>query len=207
MSQGSKTERAAQTAEADPVDGRRARSERSRSRIVEAIVKLVQSGDIHPDPQKVADLAEVSLRTVYRHFDDSESLFKEISSACEELCMPLFMQPYTSANWKEQLRENLARRVQVFEQVMYLRISTNARRFRSDTLMRDYKRYVRFERLGVESLIPSDIQARAEILEALDVLLCFDTYHRLRLESGHSPAKSEAILGSMMDAILRGYAV
>lgn len=191
--------------ESDRVDGRRARSERSRAKIVDAVMKLVQGGEIQPDPQKVADLAKVSLRTVYRHFDDSESLFKELSVVCEKMCMPIFMQPYTSTHWTDQIRENLDRRVQVFEQIMHFRIATSARRFRSATLMRDYKRYVRLERLGVESLLPAELKSDTDILEAIDVLLCFETYQRLRLENGHSPSKAKEILEKMLDSMLIGF--
>ncbi len=55
-------------------DGRRARGERTRLRVVEALITLVEEGDLRPSAQRVASRAGVALRTVYHHFEDIEAL-------------------------------------------------------------------------------------------------------------------------------------
>ena len=59
-------------------DGRRRRSQRSRDRIVTAMIDLVEAGAITPSAEEVAARAEVGLRSVFRHFRDMESLYREI---------------------------------------------------------------------------------------------------------------------------------
>ena len=59
-------------------DGRRARGHVSRSRIVAAMIELVREGCVAPTAEQVALRADVGLRTVFRHFDDMESLYREI---------------------------------------------------------------------------------------------------------------------------------
>lgn len=59
------------------LDGRRERSVRTRRRVVEAVIELVEEGATLPTAQLVAERAGISLRTVYHHFDDLVSLRAE----------------------------------------------------------------------------------------------------------------------------------
>lgn len=58
------------------LDGRAARALRTRNRVVDALLDLVQEGDLRPSAAEVARRAGVSLRSVYQHFDDLETLFR-----------------------------------------------------------------------------------------------------------------------------------
>lgn len=57
------------------VDGRTARSERTRKAIVEAHVALILTGDLRPTADRIAKQAGVSLRALWSHFADMEALF------------------------------------------------------------------------------------------------------------------------------------
>ncbi|MCL5048558.1 MAG: TetR/AcrR family transcriptional regulator [Firmicutes bacterium] len=57
-----------------PLDGRRARGERTRLKILDSLLALVEEGELRPTAQAVASHAEVALRTVYHHFEDVEAL-------------------------------------------------------------------------------------------------------------------------------------
>ncbi|HLK10262.1 MAG TPA: TetR family transcriptional regulator [Candidatus Binatia bacterium] len=56
------------------IDGRRARSARARDAIVDALLDLMQEGDVRPTASRIAERAGVSLRTVFQHFRDLEGL-------------------------------------------------------------------------------------------------------------------------------------
>ena len=56
------------------VDGRTARSERTRNAIVDAHLQLISEGDLRPTADRVAKLAGVSLRALWSHFADMEAL-------------------------------------------------------------------------------------------------------------------------------------
>ena len=58
-----------------PADGRLARTARSRAAIVDALLDLVQEGDLQPTANRIAARAGLSLRLIYHHFGDLESLF------------------------------------------------------------------------------------------------------------------------------------
>jgi AcrR family transcriptional regulator len=57
------------------LDGRAARALRTRNRVVDALLDLIDEGDLRPPAADVARRAGVSLRSVYQHFDDLETLF------------------------------------------------------------------------------------------------------------------------------------
>src|SRR3954471_10706041 len=57
------------------VDGRTARSERTRNAIVDAHVSLITDGDLRPTADRIAKQAGVSLRALWSHFADMEALF------------------------------------------------------------------------------------------------------------------------------------
>ncbi|WP_395108255.1 TetR/AcrR family transcriptional regulator [Actinomadura sp. SCN-SB] len=66
--------------EADPprqraADGRILRSRRTRAAIVDANMALMMEGNLRPTAAQVAERAGVSLRTLWSHFPDLESLF------------------------------------------------------------------------------------------------------------------------------------
>jgi AcrR family transcriptional regulator len=59
-------------------DGRIARSKRTRESIANALLELLEEGVSQPRAQHIAERAEVSVRTVFQHFDDMEGLYSEI---------------------------------------------------------------------------------------------------------------------------------
>jgi TetR/AcrR family transcriptional regulator of autoinduction and epiphytic fitness len=58
----------------EPIDGRHLRSARSRAAVVDAVLDLLRERGEQPSAQEIADRAGVSLRTVFRHHDDMDSL-------------------------------------------------------------------------------------------------------------------------------------
>ena len=56
-------------------DGRRQRSERSQTAIIEAALALMEEGTLVPTAQQIADRAGVGIRSFFRHFADMDSLF------------------------------------------------------------------------------------------------------------------------------------
>ena len=75
-------------------DGRRLRSERNRQQIVEAMIELIEAGNPAPSAARVAEEAEVSLRTVFRHFEDMDTLYREIAREMLIRVRPILQRPF-----------------------------------------------------------------------------------------------------------------
>lgn len=67
-------------ARGEPIDGRTARSHRTRDALVDATIELVEEGDLRPTAPRVAERAGVSVRSVFQHFDDLETLFAAVGA-------------------------------------------------------------------------------------------------------------------------------
>lgn len=63
----------------EPVDGRTARAERTRDAIVDALIALLEEGDLQPTANRIAERAGISLRLIYHHFGDLESLYRAVA--------------------------------------------------------------------------------------------------------------------------------
>jgi AcrR family transcriptional regulator len=64
----------------EKIDGRRARGIRTKDAIVGALLELIGAGDVSPTAQRIADRANVSVRSVYQHFADVEGLYADAAA-------------------------------------------------------------------------------------------------------------------------------
>lgn len=185
-------------AEALKLDGRRARSRSSRSKIVEAMLQLVGNGDVAPSAARVADIAGVGLRTVFRHFDDMDTLYREMSAVIEERVLPIIAEPLKGPSWKARMTEIADRRAIVFETILPFRISANLKRFQSSYLMQDYQRLLKAEADGVEALLPGSVKEDRIGARGLNVILSFQTWRLLRHDQGLSTEEAGLVIKRML---------
>ncbi len=185
-------------------DGRRERSRSSRARIVAATLDLIERGDIAPSAARVADEAGVGLRTVFRHFDDMDSLFREMAETVARRVMPMVDQPYEHSDWRANIRELVERRARVFEAILPFRISANIKRYQSGFLMADYVRIMKMERDRVTCLLPARVKADEIGVEALCVALSFQSWRVMRHDQALPADKAAAVLARLVEDALRG---
>jgi TetR/AcrR family transcriptional regulator, regulator of autoinduction and epiphytic fitness len=55
------------------------RAEKTRVAIADALLSLIDEGDLQPTATRIAERAGISLRLIYHHFGDLEALFQEAS--------------------------------------------------------------------------------------------------------------------------------
>lgn len=73
-----------------PSDGRTARAVRTRTAIVDALLALLEEGDLQPTANRIADRAGISLRLIYHHFGDLEALFHAVAARQAERVAEIF---------------------------------------------------------------------------------------------------------------------
>ena len=187
---------------AAPIDGRRKRSHSSRAKIVKALLDLVEGGTISPSAAEVAEAAGVGLRSVFRHFDDMDSLYREMSDGIEAKVLPMMLKPLEASEWKGRIRELAERRVSVFEAILPFRISASIKRHQSEFLMQSYKRMLRVERQGVEALLPEAVLADPAQTNAVLAPLSFQTWRLLRHDQELPIATARTVVLRLVEAVL-----
>ncbi|MEN9718599.1 MAG: hypothetical protein RIQ99_1477 [Pseudomonadota bacterium] len=170
----------AQSASGVVADGRRARSRSSRTRIVEALLDLVGKGEVAPSAARVAEVAGVGLRSVFRHFADMDALYSAMGATIEQQVMPIIAQDPIGDTWKAKLFDIAERRAKVFEAIMPYRISASIKRFQSAFLMERYHHMVRLEADMIAPHLPAAVKADRIAAHGLNVILGFQTWRLLR---------------------------
>jgi AcrR family transcriptional regulator len=183
-------------------DGRRERSRSSRSKIVAALLELVGKGDVSPSAARVAEVAGVGLRSVFRHFEDMDALYREMGEVIEARVLPILLQPPTGEGWKDKIFDLAERRAKVFETIMPYRISANLRRFESSYLMQDYRRMLRFESESIEAHLPQEVRDDAAAAGGLNVILSFQTWRLLRHDQELPVEAAKAVVRRLLGAAL-----
>jgi AcrR family transcriptional regulator len=183
-------------------DGRIQRSQRSREKILRAYWELMLGGDMEPSAAAIAEHAGVGLRSVFRHFDDLDTLLLELMSLCYDEVTPQFLKPLKSINWKDQILELVERNVEIWERIKVPHTAGELGRFKSQILMDDYKRSRNLEISGIRAILPKDINNYDNVLFALDSTLSFSTMRRLREDRKLSIPKVKSIMSLLVKSIL-----
>lgn len=176
------------------VDGRRIRGADNRRKIVDALLKLVAGGAVSPSAEQVAAEAGVGLRTVFRHFSDMESLRREISERMTAEIEPIIERPFESGVWRERIGELVDRRAQVFERLLPFKIAGDAHRHDSQFLTSEQSGLVKAQRAALRKALASHIVEDKARFEALDLLLSFEAWRRLRRDQGLSLRDARAAM-------------
>jgi len=186
-------------------DGRRRRGNSSRARIVNALMQLISEGNLTPGAARVAEIAGVSLRTVFRHFDEMESLYKEIAESIQVRVHPALFRPYRSETWKERLLELIDRRIDLYEAILPFKMSGDLRRYQSEYLANDYKQHLKLEKMSIETLLPKHIADDNVLLHALIAATGFQGWRILRKDQSLAGADARAAVLRTVEALLASH--
>lgn len=180
------------------VDGRRMRAEANRARIVAAMLELISEGFMTPPAEAVAERAGVGLRTVFRLFNDMDSLYREMHAMMLARMAPIAAEPVLGEDWRERLRNLIRRRVRLFEEMMPFQVAADAHRARSSFLQKEHAHLVRLQRFSATALLPDEVQADPVVMEMVDLAMSFDAWRRLRLDQGQTYDKAEEIMAELV---------
>ena len=187
-------------------DGRHERSRSSRSKIIAALLELVAGGDYAPSAARVAEVAGVGLRSVFRHFEDMDALFREMNDTIEAQVLPIILQAPQGATWQDKLLDIADRRARIYETIMPFRLSGELKRFQSSYLMENQRRVLRMESEMIDAHLPRYVAADTVRCQGLKVILSFQTWRLLRHELQLPVDEARAVVRRMLDDSLAGFA-
>lgn len=181
-----------------PLDGRRQRSAVSQRRIVAALVGLIGEGIMAPSAEMVAERAAVGLRSVFRHFKDMDSLYREMHANLAAEMSELARQPFKATARDDRILELVDRRAVAFERLAPFLRAAQLHRHHSDALQAGHRQFVQRLRQPVHDLLG----AGSERLAAIDLLLSFEAWQRLRTDQGLDDPTARRVLKRIIAAVL-----
>ena len=191
--------------EAPPTDGRTLRSLRTREAIVDATIGLLEDGDLRPTAPRVAERASVSVRSVFQHFDDLESLHAAVAERLVDRVAALVPPIDPQGPLDERLDRFVRQRCLLLEAVTPIRRAADVHGPFSTEItarLRDGQAFLRAElghTFGPELVAGS---LAVDRLDALDMVLSWATWTGLRSGLGRSPEEAARVLRSMAAAVL-----
>lgn len=186
------------------IDGRRLRSETSRLRIVEAMIALVSESPTMPPADAVATRAGVGLRTVFRLFEDMDGLYRGMQAVMTERLGGLLEAPIEASDWRQAVDILIDRRAEAFEILLPLQIAADGPRMRSAALREGRARLVQGQRDALLAVLPAEVRADAELVDALELALSFEAWRRLRTDQRADIAAARAVMRRLAHVLLDG---
>ena len=183
-------------------DGRRLRSNRSRQLIIESMLELIKQGNLVPTAQQVADHANVGIRSVFRHFEDMESIFETASELCHTEYRGLFIGGDRSGSLQERILHATECHANAYETMSNMILSGSARQWNSEVLQKSYIAYQHQLRRDLDEWLPELESLTESKRQAVDGIASFEMWHRLRNIQFLDKTDSIKIIVEMLKALI-----
>ena len=183
------------------LDGRMARSRVTRGKIVVALLDLIRAGNLSPTSEDVAQYANVGGRTVFRHFQDMESLFEAMNAQVRFLVEPLLTQATWEGTLPQRIEQLVTARAATFEQITAYYLSGETRLHTSPTLQRARAQFAAQQRRQLRACLP-ELEAQPEAAPAIEVLTSMEGWLRLRRAQGLSASQSQQAIFAAVSRLL-----
>lgn len=184
-------------------DGRNARREENKRKVVAAMIALVREGDVSPSAHRVAERAQVGLRSVFRYFEDLDELYSEIGIETDNLVNAFLARHIDGKTWQVRLDAHIRLRAELYEQVLPFFVATQAHRHESAYIASQQTRFVALHRSLVLNMLPEKISNDALRREALILVLSIESWLQLRREQGLGPTEALASVLFAVDRLTR----
>jgi TetR/AcrR family transcriptional regulator, regulator of autoinduction and epiphytic fitness len=189
------------------VDGRRLRSERSRDAVVDALLSLYEDGHLRPGVALIAERAGVSERSVFRHFEDLDSLIESAADRQFAKVGHLFAPPETGGPRAVRVAALVEQRLTLHDAIApVLRaavlLEPDSERIREMFAWRRSLLNQQVERQFATELQKRSNHDAAELLDALGAASGVEAVEHLRHHLGLARPRAAAALARTLFALL-----
>jgi len=183
-----------------PADGRTARRDRNRDAVLDAVLDLFADGSITPVPSEVAERSGVSLRSVYRYFDDMDALVRAAIARNLARMGPFFdLDDPGVGPLAERVERTVAARLRLYDGIAPMARAAVARAPQNriiDERLQETRLLLRrqVEEMFAPELAGLSADERHDVVAAVDVLLELDALDHLRRHRRMSVATAHRVL-------------
>lgn len=189
-------------------DGRRAWRDRNLNAVVDALLDLFTEGNLRPGADEIAARSGVSRRSVFRYFDDLDTLDRVATERqLARVAHLVELEGIGEGGLADRIDRIVAQRLRLYEAIAPVaRVSRLRAPFEpvvGEELARTRRRFRRQAEAHFErELRLMGKAARAETLGAIDSLLSFETYELQRIAHVHSAKQTAGIMRRGIAALL-----
>lgn len=189
-------------------DGRTLRSLRTRTAVVDALLELIDEGDLRPPAPRIAERAGVSLRSVFQHFRDLDALFAIAADRQLERIVALARPLPTEGPLDRRLDAFVDQRARIFEAMTPVRRASLVQEPFSPQAVEARDRILALARAELERSFAQEVAAatspadRRELLHALDAASSWQVWESLRNHQGLDERAARKVLHRLLSSLL-----
>lgn len=193
---------------AQKIDGRTARARRTREAIVDAVLGLLDAGDLRPSVEDIAARAGVSPRSIFQHFGDRETLLRAVGMRQTERVSQIVEHLPDTGPFEDRLEAFVEQRARVLEFITPVRRSALLNEPFSEGSHAGLQAFRAFKRAEAERVFAPELDARPagereEVVRALGAVTDWNTWEALRAHQGLSVAEARAVMRRTIGALIR----
>jgi AcrR family transcriptional regulator len=189
------------------IDGRHARSERSRTAMVDALLDLLKEGNLKPSATQIADRAGVTQRTLFNHFGDMDSIIQAAAGRQTERVLKM-LPDAGDGSFEERVTSYCSGLATLLEETMNVRWAVVTTDNATTSSVRAVQAAREFMRAHLaEAFAPEldtvDHADRALVLDAIEIQLDPAAWRLRRQQQGLSFEDCRAVLERSIASLLR----
>jgi AcrR family transcriptional regulator len=190
---------------APQVDGRSARSARTRDAIVDACIELVADGDLRPTGPRIAERAGVSVRSIFQHFTDLEALFSAVGKKVADRVAPHIVAIDPSLPQGERVERFCQQRAAVLEELTPIMRAARVHGPTSEVINAQFVAGHRFFRDQVDQVFAPELDAsndRVRLHHAIVVATAWGTWELLRRGQDLPIGEAQRVMAFLLESAL-----
>jgi TetR/AcrR family transcriptional regulator of autoinduction and epiphytic fitness len=195
------------SADVTPLDGRTARSHRTRIAIVDALIGLLEDGQVQPTVEDIAVRAGVAPRTVFQHYADRETLFAAVGERRQATLEALMGRVDAGASLDARIDAIVAQRAQLYEWITPVRRAALQMEPFSASVQASLAGFRAVKRAEAVRVFAAEVAAlgddeRTALEDAIGVATSYATWQALRAHQGLDADRASAALRRTLRALL-----
>lgn len=194
-------------AEPAKIDGRMARSLRTRGAVLDALIALVEEGEFKPPAKVIAERSGVSTRSIFQHFPDLETLFSAAVALGVERFAPLVRPVPEDLALDGRIQALARQRAELFEKSGNLYWAGQIATPVSDTLRAMFRRVDYILRVQVEVAFRPELSGlrkpkRIDTIARIAAVTGFHSWYAMRRVQGLTPLQTRNTMTVLIRALL-----
>ncbi|HEY3143741.1 MAG TPA: TetR/AcrR family transcriptional regulator [Acidimicrobiales bacterium] len=185
-----------------PVDGRSQRRTQNTDLVVDAMLDLLASGNPWPSGADIAEKAGLSERSVFRYFDDLDTLARAAVERQVQRANPLFEPLPADGTRDERIDRLVAHRLVMFDQVGAIVQAARMRSAMYEAIAIGLAVRRSQLRRQLQILFATEVEGEDDLLAALEVVSGLESLQALRVDRGLSARRTARILHRSISALL-----
>jgi AcrR family transcriptional regulator len=185
--------------EPPPRDGRAARAQRTRRAVADALLALIEEGDLRPTSKSIAERAGVSERTIFQHFEDLETLFRVAAGRVGDHLKRDLEYISEEGPFEERLNRYLEELSFLHESMTPVRRASRLHEPFSPVLERALDWWRDTLRRGIDRVFGQELEhwssdERRDVVEALALIVSWSSWENMRKHSAFSTDRARHVM-------------